>query len=113
MKVARCLHAFDRQLFERAMHALDGTLPRRRPHDQLCKHRIVVQGHLASRFDATVPPNTWTGWQVQILYAPGGWEKAVRRIFARYAALPGPAAWDDFALDERQSLAGRRPKLRL
>ena len=55
MKVARCLHADDRELEQRATHARDRFVARVGPHDELAEQRIVVQPDLAPCADAAVP----------------------------------------------------------
>ena len=105
VKVARRLDAFDRELEQRAMHALDGSFSRRRVDDQLREHRIVEQPDLAPDLDAAVPPHARAARQMQIRDAARRRKEAVRRILARDAALDRPSARHDVLLTERQLLA--------
>ena len=92
VEIARGLDAVDRELEQRAVHALDRLRARRAPDDELREHRIVVQADLAARLDAAVPAHAGPARHVQILDAPRGRQESVRRILARDAALDRPAA---------------------
>ena len=71
VEVARRLHALDRELEQRAMHARDRLRAVGRPDDQLGEHRIVEQPDLAARLDAAVPADARPGGHVQVLHAAG------------------------------------------
>src|SRR5688572_7109462 len=113
MEITGGFDSIDRELEERAVHSLDGQLTVRRPDDELCEHRIVVEADLASRFDSAIPPHSRTGRHVHVMNATRGWQKAVRGVLARDPALDRPSARDDLALLERQPLAGSDPNLPL
>src|SRR5690242_5921123 len=100
MEVARGLHAFDRELEERSVHACDRQLAGRRPDDELRQHWIVEERHLAPDLDSAIPPHTGPRRQVQMTNAPRRRQESVGGILARYAALDRPAPRNDILLRE-------------
>src|SRR5438093_7578424 len=91
VKVARGFDARNRQLEKRASHASDRRVARRSVYDELPDHWIVEETDLASRLDAAVPSNSRTGRDVHVRHRARRWQKSVRGILARDAALHGPA----------------------
>src|SRR5688572_15238682 len=91
MELAGRLHADDAKFVQGASHPRDRLLPRPRPHNELAEQRIVMEPDRAPGLDAAVPAHAGARGHVHEGHAPRRWQEAVRWIFARYAALDGPA----------------------
>src|SRR5215210_8171415 len=66
-------HAGHHQLPERIPHSRERLSPVGSPYDELREHGIVVQGHLATDLDSTVPADARPSRSSQILDTSGRW----------------------------------------
>ncbi len=67
----RGLDAFDAQLAQGPLHAVDRLAPRRLVHDQLADHRIVVRRHDVARVGVRIEPHAEAAGHDQLLDLAG------------------------------------------
>ena len=102
-------HAGDERVIESVGEPMQRNLAGRRMRDQLGDHGIVEGRHLAALFDPALDPHV--GRKFQSDDGTGRGQEAVARIFGVDPRFNGVAGEGDFALRQRQLLAGRDLKL--
>ena len=103
----------DGQLGQGPIHPCDRGRSVGSVRDELPQKRIVVETHLVSLGEATVPTHSGTAWNPQCPHDARGRQEASSDVLRRDAALHGVARQSDVGLIEVERLAGCDPELPL